>query len=304
MATLPSSGAAFSDVAGASAASVNSEVRRCIEHALERIRAATVGRQPFFHTFIENIFPEDIYEDVRQHMLAAKHGNQVQDRSQDSAAFKNRRFNMFSTTDRISMLIKGVFSDETVKAAISSHFYIEPSPEFCASLRIHEEFEYVFTPKDRFQNIHVDIPPKFISLVFYIPERELTEDEIEKNATILYDKTLKPQYRARFQANSVCVFVPHYYSYHGFASTIERDALVMFYVNDEEFKVWRALRAADKDSPPFDGILEAIESKLRRHPLIEYGVDDTKIKSERQQCLVNAPQGRVMLGKLGVGRDT
>lgn len=297
MTALPSSGAASSAVAEAFGAGADPEIRRCVEHALGRIRAATVGRLPFFHTFIENIFPDDIYEDIRRHMLSEKYGNNVQDRSQDSAAFKNRRFNMFGATDRISMLIKGVFSDQAVKTAVASHFYMNPTPEFCASLRIHEEFEYVFTPKDRFQNIHVDIPPKFISFVFYIPEREPTEDEIEKNATILYDKTLTPQYRARYQANSVCVFVPHYYSYHGFSSTMERDALVMFYVNDEEFQVWRALRVADGDSPPFDGIREAIESKLRRHPLIEYGLDDDKIKAERQQCLVNAPQGRVMLRK-------
>lgn len=285
------------------APNANLELQRCIQHVLARIRETVVGRQPFFHAFIENIFPEDIYEDIRQHMLAHKRGGQLQDRSQDNAAFKNRRYNMFEGTDRISMLIKGVFSDEAVKTAIASHFYVGPTPEFCASLRIHEEFEYVFTPKDRFQNIHVDIPPKFISFVFYIPEGELTDDEIEKNATILYDKTLTPQYRARFQANSVCVFVPHYYSYHGFSSTIERDALVMFYVNDEEFDAWRALRAEGKDSPPFSGLLDAIESKLHRHPLIEYGLDDDKIKSERQRCLVNAPQGRVMIEKPADRRD-
>jgi hypothetical protein len=92
--------------------------------------------------------------------------------------------------------------------SLLSKFYIAPKQEFCSLLCIHEEFEYIFTAAGRFQNIHVDIPPKYLSFVFYIPECEVTSDEAEKNATILYDRNLTPQHKARFQANSVCVFAP------------------------------------------------------------------------------------------------
>lgn len=297
MTALPSSNPGPLSASEPSGAIFSADLQRCVDHAVAQVRAAAVGRLPFFHAFVANLFPEDIYQEIRQHMLAAKHGDEVQERTQDSANYKNRRFNLVARMDRVPMLIKGVFSHDAVKDAIASHFYMHPDAEFRAALRIHDEFEYVFTPKDRFQNIHVDIPPKFISLVFYIPERDLTEDEIEKNATILYDKTLTPQYRARYQANSVCIFVPHYYSYHGFASTMERDALVMFYVNDAEFDKWRNLRQEGKDNPPFSGLLDSIESKLLRHPLIEYGADEAKIAAEKKQCLVNAPQGRVMIDR-------
>jgi hypothetical protein len=297
MTALPNSDPGSSSASEPGGADFAADLQRCVDHAVAQVRAATVGKLPFYHTFVANLFPDDIYQEIRQHMLAAKYGEEVRERTQDNAAFKNRRFNMFARTDRISMLIKGVFSHDAVKEAIATHFYMYPTPEFRAALRIHNEFEYVFTPADRFQNIHVDIPPKFISLVFYIPEGELSEDDIQKNATILYDKTLTPQYRARYQANSVCIFVPHYYSYHGFASTIDRDALVMFYVNDAEFEAWRSVRAEGKDEPPFEGLLGAVASKLKRHPLIEYGEDDARIQAEREQCLVNAPQGRVMINK-------
>jgi hypothetical protein len=163
-------------------------------------------------------------------------------------------------------------------------------------MSIHlNEFEYFYTKASRFQNIHVDIPPKFMSFVFYVPEFPVTPDQELENATILYDKSLVPHHKARFKSNSVCVFVPHYYSYHGFASTIDRDVLVMFYVNQEELNLWQTTRQQHGESPPFTILLDAIMRKLRAWPLIEYGADDRKILEERDACRVNAPQGRVMI---------
>jgi hypothetical protein len=87
--------------------------------------------------------------------------------------------------------------------------------------------------------------------------------------------------------------VPHFYTYHGFCSTIDRDVMVMFYVNRDAMKKWKGLRQDDKDTPPFTGLLDAIEGKLRSHPLIEYD-GEQKIVSERAACRVNAPRGRVV----------
>jgi len=263
-------------------------------HVISRIEDCSVGKSPFHHIFIENIFPGELYGAIRRHMLSFKTGDNVQDRIQDNPAFKNRRFNLVSNTDDVVEHVRGIFSDPSVKQALLQKFFRSPPRELLRSLTIHEEFEYIFTEARRFQNIHIDIPPKFMSFVFYIPERPVDPFEEERNATILYDKSLKPHYHARYVANSVCIFAPHFCSYHGFDSTIPRDVLVMFYIHPAEFRKWRELRQKKKDEPPFTGLLDSIESKLRRYSLIEFGDDDARLLKERRECRVNAPQGRVL----------
>lgn len=156
----------------------------------------------------------------------------------------------------------------------------------------HEKFEYIYTQARRFQDIHVDIPPKFLSFVFYIPEHNVSDLEEERNATVFYDKNLVEYYGARYKANSLCIFAPHFYSYHGFSSTIERGVLVMFLVNAKALARWNANKS--RDVAPFNTLKDAIEAKLTVYPLIEYGRDPARILAEREACLINAPQGRVM----------
>lgn len=272
------------------------DYERCRQHVLSRIRDTAVGTDPFFHAFIDRVFPDDFYAAFRAHMIAAKHGGATQARVQDNPAFTNQRTNLRDCTDPVIDCIRRIFSDPEVKQALATKFYIEPSAQLCDAMSIHlDEFEYFYTKAGRFQNIHVDIPPKFMSFVFYVPELPVTPDDEMRNATILYDKSLAPHYKARFKDNSVCVFIPHYYSYHGFSSTIDRDVLVMFFVNQEELARWRAMRQQQEEAPPFTGLLDAIERKLRTYPLIEYGPGDAKILAERAACRVNAPQGRVLV---------
>ncbi len=263
-------------------------------HVLDRLTNTAIGKEPFYHSYIENIFPQDYYDALRANMLSYKHSDKVQERLQDNKAFVNRRYNLVDCPDLVVRQFHAIFSDPEIKKAILSKYYIEATPDLIDGTRIHEEFEFVFCEADRFQNIHVDIPPKVASFVFYIPEQqELTEEEEIQNATILYGKDLKPKYGARFRPNSVCSFVSHFYSYHGFASKTERDVLVMFYVHKGEFEHWKKARKNDK--PPYTGVLEAIEAKINRLPLIEYGKDPAKIQAEKEACQINAPKGRVMI---------
>jgi hypothetical protein len=263
---------------------------------LSRIEQTSIGQAPFFHLFIDRVFPDDFYAVFRSHMLAAKHGGETQIRVQDNPAFTNQRTNLRDCTDPVIDCIRRVFSDAEVKRELAAKFYINPSAGLCDSMSIHlDEFEYFYTKAGRFQNIHVDIPPKCMSFVFYVPEIPASPDEEMQNATILYDKELTPHHKARFKDNSVCVFVPHFYSYHGFSSTIDRDVMVMFYINQEELTLWRAMRQEHGESAPFTGLLDATERKLRKYPLIEYGPDEARILAERAACLVNAPQGRVIV---------
>ena len=150
----------------------------------------------------------------------------------------------------------------------------------------------MYTAAGRFQNIHVDIPPKYLSFVFYFPEFAIDEDAELKNATVFYDKALNPHYCARYRPNSVAVFAPHHYSYHGFHSTIDREVLVMFYIHPEEHDRWWTVRGSEV--PPFEGFRNLVDEKLVRYPLIEYGDDPERRRAEHDACLVNAPNGRVL----------
>ncbi|MDP9105647.1 MAG: hypothetical protein M3N49_06910 [Candidatus Eremiobacteraeota bacterium] len=275
-------------------ASVEHAAARCRAHVLSRIEQTAVAQRPFAHAFIEDVFPDDVYDAVHAHMVSLKHSDRVQDRDQDNPAFTNRRYNLFDSTDEVVQCVRAVFSDPDVKHALLRKFYLAPLSELAGAVSIHHEFEYVFTKAGRFQNIHVDIPPKFLSFVFYVPERPAPAAEEGRNGTILYDKSLAPHYGARFRKNSVCIFAPHYYSYHGFSSTIDRDALVMFYVDEAALAEWQHLRRQRDEQPPFDDVLDAIERKLRRFPLIEYGRSEQRLLEERSGCRVNAPQGRVL----------
>lgn len=262
------------------------------QHVLAKIAQTSVSPVPFSHLFIEDVFPVELYGALHARMLQYKFGENLLERHQDSAQFVNRRHSLVGSGDAETQALRSIFSNSEVRLALLGKFYVDPTADLERSLAIHEEFEFVYTAAGRFQNIHIDIPPKFMSFVFYFPEREPEATEAARNATILYDKQLSPHYRARYQSNSVCIFVPHFYSYHGFASTIDRNALVMFYINQAEQQKWIAARL--KDEPPYSGLKNAIQSKLLRFPLLEYGTSEQRILHEREQCLVNAPQGRVM----------
>lgn len=231
---------------------------------------------------------------MKRDLAEKKRSDGVTERHQDNPEFKNRRYNLNESTEFVPSVLRGLWQDPAVKTALMRKLYLEPPAEMVSQLRIHEEFEYVFTAADRFQNIHIDIPPKYMSFVFYVPERTLTADEEEKNATILYDHDLKPRYAAKYRDNSLCIFVPHFTSYHGFSSTIPRDALVMFYVNPDELASWQSLRQDDKDQPPFNGLLDSIEAKLLRYPLKQFGANKNLIAEQRRMSRVNAPRGRVL----------
>ena len=270
-------------------------VARCRAHVLERIEAAVVAQAPFHHLFVERIWPPDFHAAMRAHMMQCKDRTVVADRDQDSTAFVNRRHNLFAAEDDVSLCVRAVFSDAEVRLALLRKFYVASLDELAAGLAIHHEFEYVFTRAGRSQTIHLDIPPKFLSFVFYIPTVAMTPEEAAANATILYDKALRPHHCARFEANSLCIFAPHFHSYHGFDSTRDRDVLVMFYIDPAGLERYAAMRDANRDdAAPFAGFRDEIERKLRQHPLIEYGPDEARLLHERAACLINAPNGRVV----------
>jgi hypothetical protein len=49
----------------------------------------------------------------------------------------------------------------------------------------------------------------------------------------MYDKNMIPFKNAKYKSNSVCIFAQSFHSISWFSPTIERTALVMFYINKE-----------------------------------------------------------------------
>lgn len=252
-----------------------------------------VAVRPFHHLFVEDVLPAPLYEALRRLMVAGKYGGRLQERRQDSAAWVNSRRSLVGSREPAVAALRAIFGDPQVKAVLLRKFYLDPSPALVGALRIHDEFEFVHCAPGRFQDIHVDIPPKFLSFVFYVPEHPVAPADEARNATILYDEALRPCFSARYVPNALCVFAPHFRSYHGFDTTVARDVLVMFYVDADERERW-TVAAREHDTPPYTVLLDAVERKLRTHPLIEYGRDERTIASARARCLVNAPKGRVM----------
>jgi hypothetical protein len=91
-------------------------------YILTRIQQSPIGQKPFFYSFIENVFPDELYEGIRLHMLRLKFSDKVHDRHQDNPAFMNRRYNLFDRDD-IVQCIRAIFEDPEVKQAILEKFY-------------------------------------------------------------------------------------------------------------------------------------------------------------------------------------
>ena len=270
------------------------------KYTLESIKKSDILKEPFHHLFIENILSPELYSKIIDKCKYFKNPDIIQNRNQDSSKFMNRRYNFANLNDDVIVLFKQIFEDEDVKQALFSKFFVNTS-KFLKNMKVHtKEFEVVFTEKDRFQNIHVDIPPKFLSLVFYLPEVstpfELSDTEIANNSTVLYDKSMNPVHSAKYKPNSVCVFAPHFYSYHGFATTIERTAIVLFYI-DEKFLVEHDSKIAEVDrrkrkETDFKTFKNNILYKLKEFPLIEF--KDQNLEEIMKECKINAPNGRVL----------
>jgi len=269
-------------------------------YSLESIKKSDIIKEPFFHVFIENILSPELYSNIIEKCKTFKNPNVVQNRNQDSNIFMNRRYNFTDSNDEIILLFKQIFEDADIKQALFSKFFVNSST-FLKNIKLHDkEFEVVFTEKNRFQNIHVDIPSKFLSLVFYLPEVstpfELSESEIANNSTVLYDKSMNPVHSAKYKSNSVCVFAPHFYSYHGFATTIERTAIVLFYIdekllNEHDSKIAEVDRQKRKEID-FKTFKNNILLKLKEFHLIEY--KDKNLEEIMSDCKINSPNGRIV----------
>jgi len=125
----------------------------------------------------------------------------------------------------------------------------------------------------------------------------LNEDEQLNNGTITYDKDLKPYKMVKYKANTLFCFAPHFYSYHGFSTTIDnRNILLFFYSNETMLqKFYDNIDNKNGYLNP-DNFKNRIEEKNIKYPLIEYTKNCNfldKIQQEKTNCKINDKNGRI-----------
>lgn len=271
-----------------------SDFLECKEYVLKKLNDSEVIKEPFRHTYVENILPEEFYQELKEFASDCKKSTKVKTRFQDSSLYQNSKYNFIDENIKVIDIFRKVFSDNDVKEALLKKFFLVNIQNLAKELELHhDEFEFTFTEPNRFQNIHLDIPPKYLSLVFYIPNDDLTEEEELQNATIFYDKDMKPYYNAKYKNNSVGVFAQNFNSYHGNSTTVDRTAIVMFYVNKSELDDWNRDKVHDVE--PYELFKDYTQKKLEKNPMIEYEGNIEKVINARKECKINAPRGRYIL---------
>lgn len=265
------------------------------EHTLNKIINSSIDKLPFHHLFITDILDKQLYSSLKEKSKFYNDKKYIMGRCQDNKLFINHKFPIINSSDETLKLFYKLFADNEIKTALVNKFFIN-SKEFIDKISIFDkECEFVYTEANKFQSIHVDIPSKFVSLVFYLPnDDDNLDDETQlKNGTILYDKHINPVYKSRYIPNSVCIFAQHFYSYHGFDTTIPRNALVMFYVHSD-FIAEDLKPSPEKKSEIENKIFkQSIFNKLKIYKLIEY--NDKDLNQEHKKCKINNNKGRVVI---------
>jgi hypothetical protein len=267
-------------------------------HVLNQINNTNIGTFPFHHLYIENIFTDNFYDLLYAKMLYYKYNKKLENREWDSSKFINKKYHLTNTNDEEINIIRQLFDDNEIKLALLKKFYIDPKN--CDNIIFNIDLQFVFASKNMHQDIHTDISSQYLSFIFYLPEKELSINDELDNGTILYDKSLKPYKLTKFKKNSLCCFAPHFYSYHGFSTTIDdRNVLLFFYSQNESIKEFYKNVNSENKHYYYNvaNFKNRMTEKLEKYKLIEY-TDESKIIKEKEDCLINAPNGRIVYDKL------
>jgi hypothetical protein len=253
-------------------------------HVLNKILAAEVEKEPFYSLYIEDILPADFYNEILSKSLYYKTKKDLSSSTLES--MPNVKYDISKESDPSMDLLKHVFMDDDVSKAMMNMFYVNVTPELQKKMYV-KEYTFSYAKKNRSQRIHTDIPCKLLSFVFYLPEPgiTLTEQEERENGTVLYDQSLNPVYKSKFKANSVCVFAPHFYTYHRFDSTIEnRNTLNMFFHHKDLF-----IRSVTTTPDIFKSY---VLKKVQACPLLEY--QEKNIRQLMNDSKINYNLGAVV----------
>ena len=266
-------------------------------YVLNKIKSTEINSYPFYNVYIEDIFPDIFYEKLKKQMLFYKYNSKLEDRNWDNPLFMNKKISLNNIKDDEIDIIKYIFDDHDIKQSVVEKFYINTN--FIDEIVFTHDLQFVFTDKNRFQRIHTDIPAQIVSVVFYLPEEDnLSECDELNNGTILYDKNLKPIKVSKFKRNSVSFFAPHFYSYHGFNTTIDnRNTMLFFYAQKDLIKRFYDNSKNQNGEQNVESFKNVVQWKITKYRLIEYEKDDmeflTKLLKEKNNCKIDTLNGRI-----------
>ncbi|MFN3233296.1 MAG: hypothetical protein ACE363_14230 [Alphaproteobacteria bacterium] len=263
-------------------------------HVLARIAESAIDKQPFYHLCVADILPQRLYT-----ALAATARGIEREAAGMPVPSNPRRTEHFrdmlgTRRDADVDLLYRLFSDHEIKTSLLERFYQENTGHLAGLLTLdHVRFGFTTSPPEGYTEVHLDVPPKYLSFVFYFPGENVETPDQGMNGTVLYDASLTPHYKVPFKANSGFVFAPHFHSYHAYLPTIRRTAFVMSYARRRDNVLWRLVERARCDRPPFFVFKWMVQRKLTAHPLKEYGSDAKAVSRARAACLVDGATGRV-----------
>lgn len=247
-------------------------------HVINKINNATLNKYPYYNIYIDNIFPNYFYEAIKQKSIE-----------------KNKGVNYKLSNDNSEeiLIIKKIFNDSDIKKSLLNYFYSDIT--FVNDLTIYNDFQFVYSKKNTKHEIHVDMPYKLLSIIFYLPSDDITENEKKKSGTMFYSDELEICGINKFEHNTVTIFAPHSRSYHGFDISVDcRCSMILFLTDIEIENQYQIITANKNDSFEINYVKNIIFNKINKYPLLEYSnYTNNEIKYIINNSRINGRCGRV-----------
>lgn len=197
-------------------------------HLINKIKTATLSTKPFKYIYIENIFPEDVYNDILKNMPS----EYIEIEKTRGTKGYPKRFTATPTDEFWTKLNKQLLSGG-LKKAICEKFNIKGDNLKEDLLLIRDNPGYTIPP-------HTDSINKIISALFYLP----TDNSTTKEGTSIFTpiqkgfickkgkhynfEDFRKVYTAPFKQNSLFLFMRTDNSFHG-VEPCENERNVLLY---------------------------------------------------------------------------
>jgi hypothetical protein len=261
-------------------------------HLLNVLASTETNVEPFWTLEVGDVLHPELYaalDNVRRKRRGTQSVTTREEYSTDKMAV---RYSFARAPEKPVRHVRALFSDDDVKRAILERFFTTVDGRLLDEVCIWDHaFEFTFSPPGKAQHTHVDWPTKFVSLIIYFPDEVLGTDEQLANATMFYDRDLVAQPIARFAPNRAAMFAAHFESYHGFSTTRDRDALVVFYLNTRVMDAWRN-GDAEAAEPTVEAFKDAVQRKMTEYPLREFPTS-ADVQASRERSLIDTAYGQI-----------
>tara|TARA_B100001175_G_C19390812_1_gene581334 strand:+ start:102 stop:869 length:768 start_codon:yes stop_codon:yes gene_type:complete len=207
------------------------------KHIINKIASSPLISEPFDHKFVENIFPDNFYNDLLINIPNKKNYVAINKTGRVSSAYSPERF-VFNLLDKKELDTieenKKLFLQDLLKTLLSNDLFSSVTSQFSktidyrlANLSETEketlgESNYKFFIKTSLVKdftkyslgAHTDVLTKFVTFLFYIPEN----DDLKNVGTALYEPInninsdnhqTKEDTSKNFKKIKTCPFIPN-----------------------------------------------------------------------------------------------